>query len=127
MSNLATPTIAVNDDIVEIKPNSFSYKAGRGDFKLRTQQAGTVATTVASKDAESQMSMAKFTLLTTAANHSKVLEWLDARENGGVTIDAFDGSINLAFRNMILVTEPEISTGSEGEIEVEFQGPPISA
>lgn len=125
MSNLSTPTVAVNDDVVEIKPNSFSYKAGRGDYTVRTQQAGNVATVVANKNAESQMSMCKFTLLTTATSWELVQTWLDARENGGVTIDAFDGSINLAFRNMILVSEPEISTGSEGEIEVEFQGPSL--
>lgn len=126
MSNLATPTIAVNDDVVEIKPNSWSFKPGRGDYSVRTQQAGGVATVVANKNAETQMSVAKFVMLTTATSWDLVQSWLDARENGGVTIDAFDGSINLAFRNMILVTEPEISTGSEGEIELEFQGPPIS-
>lgn len=126
MSNLATPTIAVNDDTIEIKPNSFSYKTGKGDFTIRTQQAGAAATVVASKNAETQMSMCKFTVLTTSTSYELVQAWLDARENGGVTIDAFDGSLQLAFRSMILVSEPEISTGSEGEIEVEFQGPPIS-
>ena len=126
MGNLASPTVAVNDDVIEIKPNSFSWKAGRGDYTVRTQQAGGVATVVANKNAETQMSMCKFVLLTTATSWDQLQTWLDARENGGVTIDAFDGSINLAFRNMILVSEPEISTGSEGEIELEFQGPPIS-
>lgn len=126
MSNLATPTLAVDDETVEFKANSLSYKDGKGDFSIRTQQSGASVTVVANKNAETQLSMVKFTCLTTDVSDAQKNRWLDARETGGCTIDLFDGSIEKAYRGMILMSEPETSTGSEGEIEFEFQGPPLS-
>jgi len=127
MANLATPTVAVNDDTIEIQPNSLSYKTGRGDFSLRTQQAGNSVSVVANKNAETSLSMVKFTLIMTDTAHEQVEQWLQDRENNGTTIDIFDGSIQVSFQRMFLVSEPERQTGSEGSVELEFQGPPASA
>lgn len=126
MANLATPTVAVNDDTIEILPNSLSFKTGRGDYALRTQQSGDGVTVIANRNAESRLSMVKFTLIMTDANHEKVESWLNDRENNGSTIDVFDGNVQVAFQQMYIVSEPERQTGSDGTIEVEFQGPPAS-
>ncbi len=124
MSNLATPTVVVNDDTIEIVPNSLKYKLGLGDVNIRTQQSGTVVTTVVNEDAETKLSMVSFSQILTGVSDAQVQVWLEARVNGGVTIEFFDGSIARSFRSMVLVTEPERITGSEGSVELEFQGPP---
>lgn len=124
MSNLATPTVVVNDDTIEITPNSLKYKLGKGDINIRTQQAGTSVTTVVNEDAETKLSMVGFSMILTETADVQVDKWLEARTGGGVTIEFFDGSIARAFKGMVLVTEPERSTGSEGSVELEFQGPP---
>jgi hypothetical protein len=124
MSNLATPTVVINDNTIEIVPNSLKYKLGSGDINIRTQQAGSTVTAVVNEDAETKLSMVGFSVIMTAKADSNVQAWLDARVNGGVTIDFFDGGIGHSFRAMVLVSEPERSTGSEGVIELDFQGPP---
>lgn len=123
MANLATPTVQVDDNTIQIKPGSLSYKLGRGDFNVRAQQAGNIVTTVNNKNAETQIGMVKFTLLTTADNLEALGDWLAARDANGSTVSFFDGNIQVAYRNMVLATEPEVSTGAEGEFEVEFMGP----
>jgi len=124
MTNLATPTVAVDDDTVEIVPNSLKYKLGKGDINIRTQQAGPTVTTIANEDAETKLSMVGFSVILTELSDVQIDEWLEARTSGGVTIEFFDGSIARSFSKMVLVTDPERQTGSEGSVELDFQGPP---
>ena len=126
MVNLATPTVVINDDTIEIAPNSLKYKMGKGDVNIRTQQAGTSVTTIVNEDSETKLSMVGFSLILTSTSDVQVDKWLEARTSGGVTIEFFDGTISRSFSGMVLVSEPERTTGSEGSVELEFQGPPGS-
>lgn len=126
MANLATPTVSVNDDVIEIQPNSLSFKKGKGDFVLRTQQAGSAVSVIANANVETKLSMVKFTMLMSDVSTELVDQWLLDRENNGSTIDIFDGSISTGFQRMFLISEPEQMTGSDGTIEFEFQGPPAN-
>lgn len=123
MPNLANPTVIIDDETIEIKPNSLSYKDGRGDAKVRTQAAGDGVTTVVTVDAETKISMVKFTMLLTSNSDISTNQWASKRETTGCTIEFFDG-IRKSFVRMALMTDPEKMTGAEGEVEVEFQGPP---
>ena len=125
MANLANPTVIVNGATIEIVPNTWRYKSGRGDTTVRTNQAGQNVRTVKNVDAETQMSMAAFTMITTAQNIALVEEWLALRSSGGVSIEAFDEDNSLGFQGMVITTEPEYVGGAEGTIELEFQGDPI--
>jgi hypothetical protein len=123
MANLANPTIIVDDETVSFKASSLSYKEGLGDAKVRTQQSGNGVTTVVTVDSETKISMVKFTMILTQDSDSLTRSWAAKRETGGCTIEFFDG-MRKSFVEMILITDPEKMTGAEGEVEVEFNGPP---
>ena len=127
MANLSNPTIQIDGVTVAYKPNSLSYKLGRGDMTQRTQQSGQIVETVGNIDSETKLSMVKFTMVTTDTSISLVDQWLETRKSGGSTIEIFEEDTSPAFQKMQILTEPETGTGSEGEIEVDFSGPPGQA
>lgn len=119
---LANPAVEVNDIVVGIKPNSLTYKKGKGDVNVRAQSAGgNSIAAIFTEDAETKISMVKFTLLTTKDTVELIDGWLDQES----TIDLSDGDFTVSFRKVRIKTEPEINTGADGEIEVEFCGQPV--
>lgn len=127
MGTLSNPTVVVNDDTISILPNSLSYKEGQGDAKVRPLSAGGDAIeVVVTSDAETKASMVKFKVSNSDTHLGQVNEWLLARSDGGVTITLSEGDISIPFTGMIMTTEPERSVGADGEVEVEFMGPPVA-
>lgn len=127
MSTLSNPVVEINDEVIHIKGNSLSFRKGKGEKRVRTQSAGgNQISVVTTTDAETKMSVVKFTMLTTNENIALYDSWDAAGENGNVIrLSEKDGSLALAFRQMTLISDNEIGTGAEGEFEIEFNGPPI--
>ena len=126
MSNtrtLANPAVEINNRTTPIKPNSLTYKTGKGDRTVRAQSSGgNSVQMVVSDNAETKKSMVKITLLTNKTNAEVYAEYQDS--TSGVAIRLSDGTFVKSFRNMILITDPEVTTGADGEFELEFEGPP---
>jgi hypothetical protein len=121
---LANPTIQVNGVTISIIPNSFSYKSGKGNTNLRSQSAGgNSIQVIKTVDAETKKSMAKFSMITTNTNISRLEGWQD--DDDGVTIDATEDDFNVPFQKMYIMEDPEIGTGAEGSTEVTFEGDPL--
>lgn len=120
---LSNPTVEVNDQVISIVPNSLVYKKGFGDRQVRAQSAGGDSiTAVVTEDATTKLSMVKIKLLPTTENINLVSEWLDSRD--GNTIRFSEDSNIESFTGMYVTTEPENTTGADGEIEIEFMGNP---
>ena len=125
---LATPTIEVDNQVVAIKPNTLSYQNGDGELTVRPQIAGAGAIeTVLTKDAETQRSMVKFSLITEAGNISLKDGWKrKSEELAGVAIRFSDEGFTRAFRAMRLINDPEIAIGVDADFELEFMGDPTA-
>jgi hypothetical protein len=124
LPSLSNPTIEVNDEIIGIIPNSFIYKEGSGDKDAKAESAGGDAiNVVVTENAETKISMSKFKLYLTATNLQRVKDWSANLAN---TIRAYQGEINVSFRDMVVTTEPERAPGADGELEIEFKGAPVS-
>ena len=122
---LSNPTVEVNDIIIAIKPNSLSFKKGKGDKNVRAQSAGgNSIDTIITEDAETKVSMVKFMLITTKEGIELLDGWEDAGDSGN-TVRLSDGDFVVSFRKMVVTTEPERGTGADGETEVEFHGQPV--
>jgi hypothetical protein len=120
---LANPTIEVNDAVIGIVPNSCSYKTGKGDINIRAQSAGgNSIDVIKTENAETKISMVKFKLFNTTTNVGLVRTWQDSIN--GNTIALSDGDFIEAFREMFIITDPEVMLGADGELEVEFNGRP---
>jgi len=121
---LSNPTVEVNDDTIAIIPNSLTYKEGQGDRKVKAESAGgNSISTVVTVDAETKISDCKFKLYNTADNLNKIKEWM--AEDEGVTISLSEDDVTVSFNNMVVTTEPERAVGADGELEIEFMGPPV--
>ena len=119
---LSNPVIEVNDSVISIMPNSFSYKEGQGDKDVKAQSAGGNAIDVViTENAETKISRAKFKLYNTATNLNLIKTWMANQVN---TIRASEGDIVVPFRDMVVTTEPERAIGADGELEIEFKGAP---
>lgn len=121
---LSNPTVEVNDSVIAILPNSLSFKSGKGDTNIRPQSSGGDAITlVRTENAETKMSMVKFKLANTRTNIDLVADWMDEVIDG-VTIRLSDGPLTKSFRQMFIISDPEVSLGADGELECEFNGLP---
>lgn len=119
MGALINPAVVVNNQPVAIKPNSFSYTEGFGEFKTRVQTAGPGSIeNINTEDVETQKSMVKFTLLTTTENIDIARQWKANFDQNSITATAPDFS--RSFGSALLMTDVEIAAGQEGEFEVEF-------
>lgn len=128
MSNaLSNPTIQVNDQTISILPNTLSYKRGAGDINVRAQSAGgNSIEAVVTENAETKISMVKFSLTVTDTNMNAVDEWQRNSFSGGNTIRISGRTLStpLSFTNMHVSGDPEFSVGADGTVEVEFMGDP---
>lgn len=123
---LSNPTVEVDDDVISIIPNSLSYKEGSGDTQVKAESGGgNSIVTIVTENAETKISMCKFKLSNTEEHLNQIKEWKASNDDGGVTISLSEGAIQVAFREMILTVEPERTVGADGELEVDFQGPPV--
>jgi hypothetical protein len=127
-TTLSNPVVEINDQTILIKPNSLSFKKGVGEKRARTQSAGgNEIDVVNTEDAETKMSMIKFTLLTTNENIESYEEWQSAGNGGNIIrMSEKNSDLSIPFRRMTLISDNEIGVGAEGEFEVEFNGPPVS-
>lgn len=120
---LYAPAVVVNNVPISIKPNSFTYKDGFGERKVRVASTGGGSRQlVTTQDVETQKGYCKFILLTTRENADIVREWL---ANGSSnTIEAVEGAWSRTFQQAIVMNDPEVGTGIDGEVEVEFESEP---
>jgi hypothetical protein len=119
MGGLSVPQILVNDEVVFIKPNSFTFSEGAGERNVRTKSGGAGAVVlVVTENAETQTSKVKFTLLTENSSLDKIVSWLNNFDNN--RIEAGEGSFARTFSQATITNDPEAGVGESGEVEVEW-------
>ena len=122
---LSNPTVEINDITIRILPNTLSYKLGKGDVNIRAQSAGgNSVEAVITEDAETKISMVKFSLTVTDTNRDLVEGWQENRFQGGNTIRFSEKGSDkpLSFSGMVVMTDPEYSVGADSTVEIEFEG-----
>lgn len=122
---LSNPAVEVNNNTVGIIPNTLTYKRGKGDLALRPQSAGGDSIEmIKTENAETKKGMVKFSLYNTKTNADLYESWQDLTD--GVSIQFSDEAFVRAFRNMFIITDPEVALGADGNIELEFEGNPAN-
>lgn len=124
---LSDPIVEINNNIVSFKGNSLVVKTGKAERTIRSQGVGGRSVSIfAAENVESRISLFKGTLITTNNNIKLYYEW-DEAGLGGILIRLSEKltDFSMVFRKMTLTNQAELSIGSDGEFEVEFQGPPI--
>jgi hypothetical protein len=123
---LSNPAIRINDDLVEIVPNSLSYTGGEGEVNVRAASAGSgVSISVHSENAETQISMVKFSVYPKDDLDAKIRTWKDniginvikMTEGGGRVVPVIR-----VFKAMSLTNDVERNVSADGVVELEFKG-----
>lgn len=122
MGTLSNPTVEVNNDAIAVIPNSIVYKKGKGEKNVRSQSAGgNSIEIIVTENAETKIGMFKCSLTNTKTNQDLLDSWQDSDAN---TIRLSQGDFVISFRQMVVTSDPEVSTGADGSLEVTFEGQP---
>ena len=123
---LSVPTIKVNNDVINIVPNSFKYVSGHGEVTVRAASTGGAnAVSVHTQDAETMVSKVMFSLPNTVTNIERVSEWQS--HIAGNTVEAIQKAINgknfaIPFKGMSITNDPDIVAAADGIIDIEMAG-----
>ena len=124
--SISVPAVRVNDDLIRIVPNSFTYDGGEGEITVRTASAGSGSSeTVHSENAESQFSMCKFSVFLDADTDGKIRDWKAEIGTNEIKVDQqnVDGaSFIRVFPGQSLINVVERNASSDGVVELEFSG-----
>ena len=124
--SLSVPAIRVNNDVIGIVPNSFSYTAGDGEVNVRAASTGGGnAGSIHTENAETKYSVIKFSVYPTLDMISRIRDW--KANVAGNTIDAIERGLdnkdfNIAFKGISITNDPEIKAGSDTVVEIEAAG-----
>ena len=125
---LSNPTIKINNEIVTIKPNSFSFDVGKGEKKVSGVSVGAGATGVAiSDDVSTRIGKMKMSFFTTPENVARFRQWKSATISEGNTITASEENFTLIGKYMQIINSPDIMIGTDESFEVEFHGLPLES
>lgn len=122
---VSLPSVYVNNELIEIMPNSVSYTDGFGESKVDAQSAGgSVVTTIFSQDAETFLSTIKFELYNTVTSINLLRQWRANFNDNQIFIDFNDPNTfeTATCAQCSMINNPEIELKATGKISVEFKG-----
>jgi len=122
MTAISTPTITINNQVINILPNSCTYDEGGGEQTIRTQSAGGgIVSNIFADNAETKFSTVKFTMINIPDNIAQARIWKFNGNANAITITS-DG-LARNFSAMALTNNYEVKlAATDGGFELEFKG-----
>jgi hypothetical protein len=122
---IATPSIVVNNQVINIVPNSCSFTEGYGEQSMRVQSAGGgVVSQVYSNNVEARLSSLKFKLYATADNIALALSWKQNLNNNAISLTGQTSTntyISRVFNNAAILNDYEVNAQTDGNLDIEFK------
>lgn len=111
---ISDPRIVVNDVLLMIVPNSFSYTEGLGEQDVVVQSAG-----------ERRYSYIKFGVMNTVENIELLRSWkINKKSMTGTALGTADDGWKRTFNNAAIINDYEVPLGLVGEISLELVSDP---
>lgn len=121
---LSTPTITVNNVVVAIIPETFTYTEGKGEATLRAASSGGGrVTTVFTRNVSTQISAPKFGLYNTNESLDLAREWANNDDENVITATDVNG-FSRTFSGAAITNDYEPKLSSDGSIDLEFMSLP---
>lgn len=118
------PTLVINNVPVAYEPDSLMLKLGKGERNQSPQVAGTDSVVlVYAENSATKKAKVSFEFRTTKENIDNVTDW-QKRKNGNV-IQIVDKEASYVVEQAALINDPELKTGSDGKVSLEFEGMPV--
>lgn len=126
MAPRSDPTVLVNDIPYSVVPNSIKHKFGLGETKVNAASVGGGSVEMnVTEDAETKVSMMKFKMFTTTENEEAFKTWKQT-PGANTVVYSEAGKKPLSGTFMSVVNDPEWEDSAEGQVEIDFQGAPLS-
>ena len=122
---IAEGALEVNNEIVAYLSNSLVFNRGGGEVNIVAQSVGGGGIeTVITTDAETRLGMVKFSMRSTSKSDQLLSDWQNKIGLNVVRIsDRFTGT-SFVLAGAAVVNNPDLETGADGAVEVEFKGTP---
>lgn len=124
-TQLADPSVYVNDVLIPIVPGSFKSTPAKGEIKVRTLATGGAGyTTTAGLDVETMLDTISFSVANTPTGQAQVEDWKQRSiQHQYNTIKASwpNQETVQAFKFAYMVNSPEAEHSADGNIDVEFK------
>lgn len=121
----SNPTVLINNIPVNVLPNTFKCKIGKGEKKVRALVAGGNSTvSVVTIDSATKIGEVEFEVAVTPDALQNYSNWSDLI--GQLAISAVQTGFGLPFQyqNMTLTNEPDFEGTADGKVKFEFKGDP---
>lgn len=129
--SLSVPSIVINNEVIRIVPNSFTYDGGEGEITVRSASGGgRNSETVHSANAESFIGKCSFEIFLTSDIDYRIAIWKENIANN--SIQAFQrplgggDAVTLSWDGMSLTNNVERAAAADGTVSLEFQGDPMT-
>lgn len=125
VKGISEGTLEVNDEVIAYLSNSLAYNRGGGEVSVVAQTVGGGGIeAVSTTDAETRLGMAKFSMRSTAKSDQLLSAWQNNIAENVVRISDTDTGISFVLTGASVVNNPDLETGADGAVEVEFKGVP---
>lgn len=118
-------TLEVNDEVIAYLSNSLAYNRGGGEVNVVAQTVGGGGIeAVSTTDAETRLGMVKFSMRSTAKADQLLTFWQNSVAVNVVRISDRATGVSMVLRGASVVNNPDLETGADGAVEIEFKGVP---
>jgi hypothetical protein len=119
--SLQDPQITINNEVIQIVPNSGVLKLGLGEDTAEVVSAGNSNTDiVVGTNVETTKAMVSFGMKNTNDNIDRVTRFKALR--GDLTVSVAEGSFNKIVRKATIINDPEFTFSNDSNITVEIEG-----
>lgn len=123
-TQLADPSVYINDVLIPIVPGTFKSTPAKGEIKYRTlATGGSGVVPVAGLDTETLIDKISFSVANTPDGQAQVEEWkqrsVDHTMNT-IKVSWFNQQSVQVFKYAYMINSPEAEHSADGNIDVEF-------
>ena len=122
---ISEATLEVNDEVIAYLSNSLAYNRGGGEVNIVAQTVGGGGIeAVSTTDAETRLGMVKFSMRSTVKSDQLLSAWQNKIAANVVRISDKSTGISFVLTGSSVINNPDLETGADGAVEVEFKGTP---
>jgi len=122
---ISEATLEVNDEVVAYLSNTLAYNRGGGEVNVIAQTVGGGSIeAVSTTDAETRLGMVKIATPSTEKSDQLLSAWQNKIALNVVRISDQDTGVSFVLTGASVVNNPDLETGADGAVEVDFKGVP---
>lgn len=131
LKTLSVPAVSINNELIKIVPNTFSYDGGEGEINVRAASGGgRNSESVHSANAETFIGKVMFEMFLTPDLDGKIATWKENIGNNSIQVVqrplGGGDAVTLSFDGMSIMNAVERTASADGTVSLEWSGEPMT-